>query len=158
MTRVPDLGRRGEGWVALQTVALGAALLAGLIGREWPGPATTVRFVSGLALAGAGGTLALAGIRRLGAALSPFPRPVEGSALREDGVYRLVRHPIYGGLLLVALGWSLLSSPAALVPTVGLAVVLEGKRRREEAWLVAQDPTYPAYRVRVPRRFVPFVW
>lgn len=158
MTRVPDLGPRGEGWVALQTVALGAALVAGLLGPGWPGPAATLRSVSGLALAGAGGALALAGIRRLGAALSPFPRPVEGSALREDGVYRRVRHPIYGGLLLIALGWSLLGSPAALVPTAVLAVVLEGKRRREEAWLAAHDPAYPGYRKRAPRRFVPYVW
>ena len=71
------------------------------------------------------------------------------------GAYRLVRHPIYGGTLLVALGWSLLSSPLALFPTSLLALLLELKSRHEESMLVARFPEYEAYRRRVRWRFVP---
>ena len=52
--------------------------------------------------------------RRLGAAhhrrgrarvfAHPFPKPSVHSTLRSGGAYRLVRHPIYGGLLLLAIG------------------------------------------------------
>jgi len=74
-----------------------------------------------------------------------------------DGAYRLVRHPIYGGLILVALGWSLNSSPLALVLTVTLALVLEAKSRLEESMLALRFPEYGAYRHRVRWRFVPGV-
>ena len=47
--------------------------------------------------------------------LTPFPEPLPGARLVESGAYRLVRHPIYGGLILGALGWGLLTaSPLAL--------------------------------------------
>ncbi len=74
-------------------------------------------------------TLFLAGVVSLGSSLTPFPKPSERSTLRGRGAYRLVRHPIYGGLLLVALGWSLISSPLALVTTAFLAALLELKSR-----------------------------
>jgi len=105
----------------------------------------------------AGVVLAVAGIRHLGSSLTPFPVPIEGGELREGGVYALARHPIYGGGILAALGWSLLMSPWALVPTVLLAALFEGKRRREEGWLLERYPGYASYRRAVPRTFIPFV-
>jgi len=90
--------------------------------------------------------------------LTPFPRPVTGGALRQDGIYGLVRHPMYGGALLLILGWALLSSPFVLLPLGLAAVFLEAKSRREEAWLVDEHPDYPQYRLKVSRRFVPWVW
>ena len=57
----------------------------------------------GLATIVAGLSLSLAGSRALGSALTPFPRPRDDAAFREDGVYALARHPIYGGVLLIAL-------------------------------------------------------
>ena len=107
-------------------------------------------------LAGAG--LILVGARSLGPALTPLPRPREAAPLRDGGVYRFVRHPIYGGLLLIALGLSLCSSPWTLAPTALLTLLLMGKSAREERWLTERYPEYPAYRERVPHRFLPFVW
>ena len=78
--------------------------------------------------------------------------------LRKDGVYGLVRHPMYGGALLLILGWALLSSPFVLLPLGLAAVFLDAKRRREEAWLIEQHPGYADYRLEVPRRFIPWVW
>jgi protein-S-isoprenylcysteine O-methyltransferase Ste14 len=71
------------------------------------------------------------------------------------GAYRLVRHPIYGGLILIALGWSLVSSALTLVVTVALMLVLEMKSRLEESMLAQRFPEYDAYRQRVRWRFVP---
>jgi protein-S-isoprenylcysteine O-methyltransferase Ste14 len=98
------------------------------------------------------------GFRRLGQQLTPFPRPVESGALKQDGVYALVRHPIYGGGILVGTAASLATSPPALVPTLLLIVLVELKHRLEEDWLSDRHPGYVDYRRRVRRRFIPFLW
>ena len=157
-SRLPSLGRRGEGWVALQVALLAAALVAGLLGAAWPREASRWLAAAGglAALVGAG--LLVGGGAGLGRQLTPFPKPVADGELRQRGVYRLVRHPMYGGALLVMLAWALVSSPLALLP-LGLAgAFLDAKRRREEAWLVEQHPGYAEYRRHVRRRFIPFVW
>ena len=68
-----------------------------------------------------------------------------------------MRHPIYGGVILLALGWSLASSPVGLIPTALLVALLELKSRREEAWLVERYPEYETYRARTPHRFLPWL-
>lgn len=158
LSGLPSLGRRGGGWVALQLAFLGAAAAAGVLGPGWP--ATTSRWlaVAGVIAVLAGAGLVVLGGVALGRQLTPFPKPVADGALRRGGVYRLVRHPMYGGALLILLGWALLSSPLALLPLAFAAVFLDAKRRREEAWLVEQHPDYLHYRLQVPRRFIPWVW
>ncbi len=79
-------------------------------------------------------------------------------AIKRSGAYGLVRHPMYGGVLLLALAWALVSSPLVLLPWALAAVFLDAKRRREEAWLLEANPDYAAYRTSVHGRFVPFVW
>jgi protein-S-isoprenylcysteine O-methyltransferase Ste14 len=157
-SRLPALGRKGGGWVAIQMALLAAAVAAGLAGAAWPAtPGPWLAAAGGVvALAGAG--LMVGGGAGLGRQLTPFPRPIDGGALRQDGVYRLVRHPMYGGALLLMLGWALLSSPFALVPLGVAAVFLDAKRRREEAWLSAQYAGYADYRRGVRRQFIPVVW
>jgi protein-S-isoprenylcysteine O-methyltransferase Ste14 len=158
VTRLPSLGGRGEGWFAGQVVVFGAVALAGVVGPAWPTHREPWLRVVALASATGGAALFVDGIRRLGSAASPFPRPVEDAAMREDGVYRLVRHPVYGGVLLLALAWSSWTSPWALGSTAVLALLFEGKRRREEVWLREAYPGYDAYAERVRRRFVPLIW
>lgn len=157
-TRSPALGPRGEGWVAMQMVLIVGLGLSAVLGPEWPdaveAPLLGAAFVVGLV----GGALFLGGLLGLGAQLTPFPKPVEGVALREDGLYALVRHPVYGGGVLLSLAWSLATSWLALVPTLLLALLFEAKSRREEHWLVEHHPAYEDYRRRVRRRFVPFLW
>lgn len=154
----PALGARGEGWVALQFLVLGLIVVAGSVGGPWPGAAEPALRIIGVALLVGGVVLALAGMRTLGPSLTPYPKPGDEATMREHGSYRLVRHPIYGGLLLGGLGWACLTSPLALAPVVVLAAVFAGKSAREEAWLAERYPAYPGYRARVRRRFVPFVW
>jgi protein-S-isoprenylcysteine O-methyltransferase Ste14 len=158
MTLLPSLGRRGGGWVGLQLAFLGVAVATGLLGVAWPPAASPWLATLGCIAALAGAGLLVGGGFGLGRQLTPFPRPVTGGALRQDGIYGLVRHPMYGGALMLILGWALLSSPLVMLPLVLAAVFLEAKSRREEAWLVDEHPDYPEYRLKVSRRFVPWVW
>jgi protein-S-isoprenylcysteine O-methyltransferase Ste14 len=155
---LPQLGPRGEGWVALQVVLIVLAGVAGLFGPRWPGAWDRATWaLVALCVAGAA-VLLVGGFFRLGAQVSPFPKPVAGGELKEGGVYGLVRHPIYGGVLLLSLGYAFAASPLALVPTALLAILFEGKRRREEAWLAERHPAYEDYRRRVRRSFIPYLW
>jgi protein-S-isoprenylcysteine O-methyltransferase Ste14 len=154
-SRLPSLGPRGEGWVVLQVVLLIAILGAGFLGPLWTGPARVVGVIAGAALIGCGIGLVVAGVLALRRQLTAYPRPVPGGRLIEDGVFGLVRHPMYGGGVLAALGWGLaMASPLALAGTVVLGVFFDSKSRREEAWLTEQFAEYPAYRRRT-RRLIP---
>ena len=156
---IPRLGDRGQGWVALQMVLLVVIAVVGLAGRGgWPAHAQlTLAVIGGVALL-AGIAVAGLALTGLGSALTAMPAPLVGETLRTTGIYALVRHPIYGGLVLMALGFSLLTTPWALVPAVLLAVVLDLKRRVEEDFLTAAYAEYPAYRHAVPHALVPYVW
>lgn len=157
-SRLPDLGPRGEGWVAIQVVLIVLLALAGALGPAWGEPwrsvgraVGAVHVVAGLVLAGLG----LLGLREN---LTPVPRPVERGRLVDGGVYGLVRHPIYAGIILASVGFGLLTaSPAALGVAGLLAVFFDLKARREEAWLLEAYPDYDAYRRRV-RKLLPFVY
>ncbi len=112
----------------------------------------------GLALAVGGMLLVVAGLVALGPALTPFPHPLEGTQLVRRGVYRLLRHPVYTGLLVGALGWALawLSLPGVAYSAL-LAAFFDQKARREERWLRSQFPEYAAYERQV-RRFIPGIY
>jgi protein-S-isoprenylcysteine O-methyltransferase Ste14 len=157
-TQLPALGPRGEGWVLIQLALLGLLALAGTAGPAWGDPWLVAGRVVGAALVGLGITVAVLGLVGLRENLTATPRPVEGGRLIEHGIYRIVRHPIYTGIIVAAVGWGLLTaSPAALVVAVGLGAFLDVKARREEAWLLAAYPAYAEYRRRV-RKLLPFVY
>lgn len=90
----------------------------------------------------------------LGPALTPTPVP-NRTALRQHGLYRWIRHPIYTGLLLIMAGVALRSF--GWLPLVGwlvLLAILSIKARWEEHML---SDVYPGYReyVRTTGRFLP---
>jgi protein-S-isoprenylcysteine O-methyltransferase Ste14 len=68
-----------------------------------------------------------------------------------------VRHPMYGGVLLLVLAWALASSPVALAPGSAGVVFLGVKVRREEELLREEFADYDDYARDVPKRFVPYV-
>lgn len=157
-SRLPSLGPRGEGWVALQAPFFAIVGAAGLLGPAWDDPWRTAGLVGGAGLIALGLLVAGLGIVGLRENLTAVPRPIEGGRLVHAGVYGLVRHPIYAGILTSALGWGLATaSPAALLAAVLLGCFFDLKARREEAWLVAAYPAYAAYRARV-RKLVPFIY
>jgi protein-S-isoprenylcysteine O-methyltransferase Ste14 len=134
-----------------------AIIVAGVACPAWPRDATWLLRGVGIVIAIGGVILLVGGMVGIRHSLTPFPRPLERARLQVGGAYGLVRHPIYGGLILVALGWSLNSSPLAFAVTIALAIVLEMKSRLEESMLVQRFPEYDAYRHRVRWRFVPSV-
>lgn len=158
MSELPSLGRRGEGWVVIQGVLLVLVFAAGLAGPAWDGPARTATAGAGILLVVLGGALAARGLVDLRDALTPLPHPRDGAALVDTGAYRLVRHPIYGGLVIGAAGYGLVT---ASLPAVGGALVLLAffrlKSAREEAWLQQRYPGYAAYRART-RRMLPYLY
>jgi protein-S-isoprenylcysteine O-methyltransferase Ste14 len=102
--------------------------------------------------------LLLAGALALGRNLTPMPTPTKSATLQTTGVFGLVRHPIYSGLLLLALLETLArGSVLAWGLFVALAVLLEFKSRFEEQKLRQHFAEYDAYQARV-KKFVPFVY
>jgi protein-S-isoprenylcysteine O-methyltransferase Ste14 len=98
------------------------------------------------------------GILDLRFSLSPFPRPIAGAPLIETGAYRLIRHPIYSGLVLGATGWGLVTGSIMTIGVAGLLfLLLAAKSRREEAWLVDAHPEYGAYQQRT-KRLIPWIY
>ena len=155
---LPSLGPRGEGWFLLQLVLFASIAAAGLAGPAWGGWPQAVGIALGCAFVVCGAVLSLRGVLDLRDNLTPFPRPLPEAKLVESGAYRLVRHPIYGGLILGALGWALVTgSPLALLGTLILLGFFDLKSRREELWLADQFADYPAYRART-RRLLPWLY
>jgi protein-S-isoprenylcysteine O-methyltransferase Ste14 len=156
--RVPELGSRGEGWVLLQTLLFFVIGGCGFIGVYWPSPAESYLVVLGILLVVVGLAVIVVGALTLGRSFTQLPRPRSSGRLHQHGIYRLVRHPIYGGVMLLALGWAFADAPLALVPIALLALVFDLKSRREEAWLRERYPEYAAYAERTRSRFIPFVY
>ncbi len=121
-------------------------------------PFVRERQLAGAVLILAGTALFLAGIVRLGPALTPLPYPKEGARLVQDGPFALVRHPIYSGVLAACLGLALaVTGWLTFVYVAAVLVLLDVKSRREERWLVEKFPEYRAYQRRV-RKLIPFVY
>lgn len=157
-SQLPDLGPRGEGWVAIQFVLFGLLALAGTAGPAWGEPWLSLGRVVGVVHLGAGVLVATLGLVGLRENLTAVPRPVADGRLVAHGVYGVVRHPIYAGIILAAVGWGLVTaSPAALVVAVAIGLFFDLKSRREEAWLVEAYPEYAAYRERV-RKLLPILY
>jgi len=138
-------------WVSGQVTLMALVAVAAVWGPDWP--ARLVLAIVGIVVAVAGGLLMIWGGRTLGSSLTPFPSP-RGTHL-ERGPYRFIRHPMYGGGVILALGVSLASSPWALVPTAALVPFFLVKARYEERLLAEADPDYADYLTRVRKRFFP---
>jgi protein-S-isoprenylcysteine O-methyltransferase Ste14 len=122
---------------------------------RWPHRAQPWLSIGGAVVAIAGVVLLADGRRSLGSSFTVLPRPHMRGGLRENGAYRLVRHPIYGGILLLGIGLSLARSPVLFAPTTVLALIFTLKSLREEAWLAQTYAGYADYRARTRRRFLP---
>ena len=158
-SRLPALGKRGGGWVAGQVLLMAAVFVSALVGRGWSGGYAVVAYVVGGTLLAVGLLLLVSAGLTLGVSLTPFPAPRAGQEITTGGAYALVRHPMYGGGILIALGWTVIfASVVGLAFTFLLAVFLDLKARREEAWLSEHVSDYGAYRERTRRKLLPFIY
>jgi protein-S-isoprenylcysteine O-methyltransferase Ste14 len=147
--------------VVAQFVLFAIIAVAGL--RDWVehgsltpwGPAVSVVGIVAIVV---GCGVAARGMWDLRSALTPFPTPIAGAPIVESGAFRLIRHPIYSGIVLAAIGWGLVAGSTMTIATAGLLFLLfAGKSRREEAWLVAVHPEYGAYQRRT-KRLIPWIY
>jgi 2-amino-4-hydroxy-6-hydroxymethyldihydropteridine diphosphokinase len=148
---------RGGWWVVGQGVVLVAsavALVTGPGSPAWPGWAVWF----GAAVAACGVAQAAAGLRQLGTNLTPYPQPLESARLVGRGVFRLVRHPIYGGIVLMMVGAALYrrNVVAVVIGIVG-GVYFWMKSRFEERRLRCHYPGYAQYASHVRKRLIPWV-
>lgn len=82
-----------------------------------------------------------------------------GQIVVQTGVYAIIRHPLYAGVVLVLVGVALwLQSPAAAIAAVLPIALLIVRIIVEEAFLTGRLPGYAAYAERVTHRLVPLVW
>jgi protein-S-isoprenylcysteine O-methyltransferase Ste14 len=114
---------------------------------------TWIRWFGGAILAA--GALVLAwGVRSLGRNITPGTEPLPNAELTTSGAYQHVRHPIYGGLVLLLTGYTLAWSNWILALLVGFVALqyFQAKARAEERWLVRRFPAYEGYMRQVRRR------
>jgi protein-S-isoprenylcysteine O-methyltransferase Ste14 len=157
-SRLPALGGRGEGWAVLQVVLIALLLASGLAGPAWSGDLRVGGVVVGGGLVAVGLLLMARGIAHLRRQLTPFPHPLPGGQLITDGPFRLVRHPMYAGGIVLAAGWALATaSLPGLVAAGAILAFLDLKSRREETWLVEQFDGYAEYAHGTPK-LIPFVY
>lgn len=155
---VPGSPAAGYVFVAAQFVLFLALALAMAWDGTLPDASVDPVRVVGLILAGIGASLALMASRRLGDSLTANPEPRSSGFLVVTGPYRLVRHPIYGGVILFITGAALMmdSFPGALL-SLGLIPFFYWKSSYEERRLRLRFARYASYVAQVPRRLIPYV-
>ncbi len=149
---------RGGAWVLAQIPLLVLMIFV----PQWTGMAgwrsSAVLQWTGLLLTAAGMLLAALAVGALGRGLTPFPRPPVRARLRVHGAYAVVRHPIYTGMVLAGIGWSLLwGSMAGMALALVLGVFFDRKAAHEEAWLRRKFKSYRGYQRRV-KKLIPWVY
>jgi protein-S-isoprenylcysteine O-methyltransferase Ste14 len=102
--------------------------------------------------------LAIWGRVFIGRNWSPRPAVKEDHELVTTGPYAYVRHPIYSGILLAALGTALTGTVFGIGVVVFASIVFLSRIVREEKIMLELFPSeYPAYQART-KRLVPFLW
>jgi protein-S-isoprenylcysteine O-methyltransferase Ste14 len=125
----------------------------------WPAPPKAISW-AGLAIFAAGWWLVLRALETNAFAVRVVRhQPERGHRVVDTGVYRVVRHPMYAGLVAVIIGAPLwLGSTLGLLLTVPPITSLALRILVEERLLRDHVPGYLHYTHRVPRRLIPGVW
>ncbi len=155
-------GQRGEYWVLAQMLLLlGFVLVPAYQPVARATLPAAVQYGVWAIAAGLGWFAAVLlgkGLIDLGPNLTPLPYPREDGVLVQTGVYGLVRHSLYSGLILGTLAYSLGSlSLSHFAITIALFLVLNAKATQEEVWLEARYPDYGDYRQRV-KKLIPWIY
>ena len=148
--------QRGGWWVVGQFLLLLAIVILDISSHAASKPSPI--FICGLVLIVVSTVCGLAGMLALGRNLTPFPKPATNTQLVQNGIYALIRHPLYTSVFCAAVGSSFIfQSWPALVAAGVLGVFFDAKARHEERWLRQQFPNYAGYERRV-RRFIPWIY
>jgi protein-S-isoprenylcysteine O-methyltransferase Ste14 len=134
-----ELGKRGEEWFVL--VFLFVFIVVVGVGAYLHYLVTSLIWLSSFVYILVGVALMICSLWELKANATPFIYPTKDNTLVSRGVYALVRHPMYGGLVLFCIGRSILAnSMVKLLLSVVLAFVLDIVSQIEESLLNKQHP------------------
>ncbi|GFR42020.1 hypothetical protein Agub_g2836 [Astrephomene gubernaculifera] len=146
-----SFGKRGEQWLFAQLAAIAMLLFPPLTLKGLVDFCATLALTAGVVFMGTA-------FLHLGRNLSPLPEPRKKHQLVVQGIYGYVRHPMYGGLLLAALGIAVLTRNETRLAIAGLLWwVLENKVNAEERALSERYPEYAEYKAKV-KKFFPFLY
>jgi protein-S-isoprenylcysteine O-methyltransferase Ste14 len=118
-------------------------------------PAGAADSVAGQALQVAGTLMALAALVSLNRSFGLLPA-VRG--IRQGGVYRLVRHPLYAAYTLQGVGYLLSNRSALNLAIVAAGLGFQILRMGAEERILSTEPAYRAYMGRTRWRLLPFVY
>lgn len=154
-------GTRGEWWVVAQFILVPAALVLAYVVRMDTVLSPLILIVTRV-LAGAAfiiaAVLLVGGILHLGRNLTPVPHPIDDGNLIQHGVYALVRHPIYAGVVSGSAAWMVLFfSIWSVLLAIAIFIFFDMKSRQEERWLVRKYPDYAMYQAQV-RKLIPYIY
>jgi protein-S-isoprenylcysteine O-methyltransferase Ste14 len=111
----------------------------------------------GLVIAILGLIILLVALLQLNKNLTPFPTPLSDGTLIKTGLYKLVRHPIYSGIILAAIGFGLFQESFWKIGVgLSLLILFYFKSKYEETLLLKQYPDYKSYS-NSTKRFFPFI-
>ena len=155
---------------ALRLAAAAIIVLAAVrLGRRAGSPGAVLFshgiFTPPLALGWIGAILTAVGIGfaiwarvNLGRNWSSHPAVKEHHQLVTAGPYGYVRHPIYAGILLAALGTTITSSIFGIGMFISIFIMFALRLNKEEKIMLELFPEqYPQYQKRT-KRLVPFIW
>jgi protein-S-isoprenylcysteine O-methyltransferase Ste14 len=94
----------------------------------------------------------------LGQNLTPLPHPKDDGQLVKTGIYGLVRHPLYSGVIYLTLAYaSWRMSWVHLLGSIVLFLFFDAKSRTEEVWLTEKFPDYANYST-VVKKLIPGIY
>lgn len=100
-----------------------------------------------LLLALLGFVICILSLIQLNKNLSPYPSPKSGSELVTNGIYGIVRHPIYTGIIVTTVSFGVYNGDIIrIVIGVVIWILFEYKASYEEGLLSDKFPEYEGYK------------
>ncbi len=146
-------------WVTTQLIMLVVWVICLILGDRFYFTPPLLYAVDGVGvlLIVSGLTLLFLGAYELG---DQFAASIDEEEYRfiSTGIFDRVRHPVYGGTILVVVGITLVyASTTALLMVVVITAFLYAKSLSDEVRMIRRYPGYLHYATRT-RRFLPYIW
>ena len=154
-----SLFKRGAWYVVVQAILIGLILFGPqgflLVSEE---PLKTILQSCGISIGLLACLIVAITAINLGKNLTPLPCPRDDAKLVQTGLYSLVRHPMYFGVLLAAVAWfCIFPGVYILAYAICLFLLFDLKARREEVWLLERFPDYREYQTRI-KKLIPGIY
>ncbi len=143
-------------WVVIQLLLFAIILLLAQMETAWIEEKILRFLFAGIFFLGL--IMCLTGVGALNKNLTAFPTPKKDARLQKTGIYRLIRHPMYSGIMLCVPSYALLSgNMAMLVMSVIVMIFFAKKAQNEETKLVKIYSDYSEYQQKT-KQFIPFIY